>query len=177
MDDDRMDHHGIDDNAMSARLAEIENRLQRVEDHAAIVRLIATYGPAADSVSGDDVADLWAEGGTYELQGWFFTSDAMHQTVQSELHGRYVAAGSAHVMSLPKITVDGDTAVVLNYSTVLMHEVDRWIVDRAAANRWDLERTPDGWRVRRRVNRLLDGSPDARALLRGDVPPPPGSPS
>jgi hypothetical protein len=163
----------VDDDRLIARLADLEGRLQRVEDHEAIVRLIASYGPAADSVSGSDVAALWTEGGTYELQGWSFTSDTMHQTVESELHGRYVQAGSAHVMSLPKITLEGDTAVALNYSTVFVHEGDRWIVDRAAANRWDLERTTDGWKVRRRVNRLLDGSPDARDLLAGEVPPAP----
>jgi hypothetical protein len=163
----------VDQESLLTRLAELENRLRRVEDHTEIQHVIASYGPAADSVSGDEVAALWANGGTYELQGWFFTSETMHETVESELHHRYVAAGSAHVMTLPMITVDGDRAVVLNYSTVFVHDGERWVADRVAANRWDLERTSVGWRVRRRVNRLLDGNPDARALLAGEVPPPP----
>ncbi len=147
---------------LTARLEQLEARLRVVEDLAAINQVVASYGPAADSCDGDAVRALWAEGGTYELQGWFYTSDTMAETVTSDLHHRYVAAGSAHVMSAPKITLDGDRAVAVNHSRVFVHEGDRWIVDRAAANRWDLERTEEGWKVRRRVNRLLDGSAEAR---------------
>jgi hypothetical protein len=157
---------------LEAHVERLERRLLAVEDIAEINRLIASYGPAADSCDGEAVRALWAEGGTYELQGWFYTSDTMDQTVTSDLHHRYVAAGSAHVMSAPVITLDGDRAVAINYSRVFVHEGDRWIVDRAAANRWDLERTADGWRVRRRVNRLLDGSAEARSILAGEAPPP-----
>src|SRR4051794_32027989 len=107
---------GDDDTAR--RLAALEARIRQLEDEAAIVRLIASYGPAADSCSGEAVAALWADGGTYELQGWGYTSDTMHRVVESELHLRYVAAGSAHVMTLPRVTLDGDRAVALNYSTI-----------------------------------------------------------
>ncbi|HEY2333276.1 MAG TPA: nuclear transport factor 2 family protein [Acidimicrobiales bacterium] len=156
---------------LAARLEQLEARLRVVEDLAAINQVVASYGPAADSCDGDAVRALWAEGGTYELQGWFYTSDTMAETVTSDLHHRYVAAGSAHVMSAPKITLDGNRAVAVNHSRVFVHEGDRWIVDRAAANRWDLERTPAGWKVRRRVNRLLDGNAEARSLLAGEEPP------
>jgi hypothetical protein len=37
---------------------------------------------------------------------------------------------------------------------------------RVAANRWELLRTPAGWRVTARTNRLLDGTEEARDLLR-----------
>jgi hypothetical protein len=161
------------DEHLIARLDALEARLRAVEDEAEICRVIASYGPAVDSNDGAAVAALWADGGTYELEGWTFTSDTMHLTVESDLHVRYVAAGSAHVMSLPKITLDGDRAVAINYSRVFIHEGERWVVDRTAANRWDMERTPAGWKVRRRVNRLTNGSAAARDLLAGHVPPPP----
>lgn len=160
------------DDALEARLDALEARLRAVEDEAAICRVIASYGPAVDSNDGAAVQALWADGGTYELEGWTFTSETMDQTVQSDLHASYVAAGSAHVMSMPKITLDGDAAVAINYSRVFMHEDGRWVVDRAAANRWDMERTVQGWKVRRRVNRLVNGSATARALLAGEEPPP-----
>jgi hypothetical protein len=40
-------------------------------------------------------------------------------------------------------------------------------IHRVAANRWELVRTPDGWKVKRRTLRPLDGSPAARDILRG----------
>ena len=41
----------MDPKALVTRLAEIEARLLRVEDHNEILHVIASYGPAADSVS------------------------------------------------------------------------------------------------------------------------------
>jgi hypothetical protein len=38
-------------------------------------------------------------------------------------------------------------------------------IHRAGCNRWDLVRTGDGWKVKRRMLRPLDGSDDARELL------------
>jgi hypothetical protein len=39
-------------------------------------------------------------------------------------------------------------------------------IHRVGANRWELRRGEDGWKVTRRTLRPLDGSDDARALLR-----------
>jgi hypothetical protein len=161
-----------DSNDFAVRFAALEARVQRLEDESQIRRLIASYGPAVDSCTAEAVVDLWADGGTYELQHGGYTSETIHRIVESDLHLKYVAAGSAHVMTTPRITIQGDTAVVLNYSTVFVHASNGWVVDRAAANRWDLERTERGWKVRRRVNRLVDGSAAARDLLAGEDPPP-----
>lgn len=161
----------MSDKILTERIDLLERRIREVEDHIAIFRLLASYGPAVDSMSGEAVKEMWADGGTYELEGYHFTRDIMHETIETDLHARYVAAGSAHVMSMPQITLDGDRAVAINYSRVFIREGDRWIVDRTAANRWDLERTDAGWKVRRRVNRLANGSAAARALLAGEVPP------
>jgi hypothetical protein len=40
---------------------------------------------------------------------------------------------------------------------VFRHSGKGWEAVRVAANRWRLVRTPDGWRVARRDNALLDG--------------------
>jgi hypothetical protein len=157
---------------LEARVADLEARLRAAEDRAEILEVIARYGPAVDSVNGEAVRALFADDGTYELEGWSFTHETMDQTVETDLHVRYVAAGSAHIMSFPRITIDGDRAVALNYSCVFIAEGDRFVVDRTAANRWDFTRTPDGWKVRRRVNRLTKGTVAARALLAGEEPPP-----
>jgi hypothetical protein len=68
-------------------------------------------------------------------------------------------------MSLPNIQLDGDRAVAINYSQVFIAEGDHWIVDRCAANRWECVRTDDGWKVSRRINRLLNGSAASTQLL------------
>ncbi len=156
------------------RLGRLERRVAELEDELAIARLIAGYGPLADSSQGDAVRDMWIEeGGTYELQGYHFTSADMAATVTSDLHRRFVSRGSAHTLGPARVWLDGDTAVAVNYSVVFVHDDGRWVAERVAANRWDLARTADGWRVRRRVNRLLDGGPEAIAILAGHEPPDP----
>lgn len=42
-------------------------------------------------------------------------------------------------------------------------------IHRVGANRWELKRTTDGWKVTRRTLRPLDGSEGARELLRQAV--------
>jgi hypothetical protein len=157
----------VDTPDLAERIRALEARLQQLEDHAAIVRLISAYGPAADRSDGAAIQQLFSEDGTYELEGWSFDHQTMGQTVRTDLHTRYVLAGSAHVMSLPDVRLMGDRAVAINYSQVFVSEGDHWVVDRCAANRWELVRTTEGWRISRRVNRLLNGS-DASVQLLGD---------
>lgn len=80
------------------------------------------------------------------------------------------------------MTLNGDSAVAVSYLQVLVPnraaapvEVpghgssSGYRIHRLGANRWDLTRTVDGWKVTRRAYRMLDGTEDARALLRGAV--------
>lgn len=89
--------------------------------------------------------------------------------VDKEPHRTYVANGCAHVVSLPQVTIDGDDAVARNHSRVYLHDGDHWRVERASANRWELKRSTTGWKVVRRINKLLDGNPEAQALLAPDA--------
>lgn len=43
---------------------------------------------------------------------------------------------------------------------------DQLAILRLAINRWTLLRTPAGWRIRERTNRVLDGSPASHAIMR-----------
>jgi ketosteroid isomerase-like protein len=159
---------------MEQRIAALEARLARLEDEAAILRLIAAYGPAVDSCDAAAVAALWAEDGSYDfggapLQG----SAAVGALVDLDSHRGYVAAGAGHVLSLPRVTIDGDRAVAVNYSQVLVRDrAGGWRCERLSANRWDLGRGPAGWQVVARVNRLLDGAEAPRALLAAAAAPP-----
>jgi hypothetical protein len=147
--------------------ASLETRLRRVEDQLAIYQVVATYGPAVDSLSGGAVADLWQTDGIYDPGGLapFTGAREVGDLVDQEPHQSYVAAGCGHVLSLPHVTIDGDRAVATNHSRVYRREGDRWQVVRLSANRWELVREGPGWKVARRTNRLLDGSSQSRELL------------
>jgi len=44
-------------------------------------------------------------------------------------------------------------------------------VHRVGANRWELERTAQGWKIKRRTLRPLDGTEPARTILRRALEP------
>jgi ketosteroid isomerase-like protein len=69
------------------------------------------------------------------------------------------------VLSVPVVDLDGDHATAVNHSRVYVHRDGEWRLARVSANRWTLRRDDGRWRVELRTNRLLDGDPDARALL------------
>lgn len=68
-------------------------------------------------------------------------------------------------MGPPHITVEGDGAVAVCHSLMVVHEAGRYVVRRATANHWRLRRMPSGWEVATRTNRILDGRAESPALL------------
>jgi SnoaL-like domain len=69
------------------RLAVLEQRLRRAEDELAIARLMASYGPLADTGDADAVAALSAEDGEYDVDGWHMRSRAdIAEMVRSPAH-------------------------------------------------------------------------------------------
>jgi uncharacterized protein (TIGR02246 family) len=147
-------------------------RLRRLEDREAIRDLIARYGPLADAGEAQALAALWCEDGEYDVGGFGVARGraAIAALIDADFHRSLMTEGCAHILSPPAIDLDGDRAIAVNHSLVLRRQADNWTVWRAAANRWELARTSEGWRVERRVNRPLDGKPDARALFAGDQP-------
>ena len=132
-------------------------------DVVAVMQVIAAYGPAVDCGDGDAAAALFTEDGWYDVAGRRYEGrSAIAAMVHGRAHQGLLAQGVAHVMGLPRVQVDGDRAVAVNH-TVVLRAGEVW---RTAANRWELVRTPAGWQVASRTNRLLDGSPEARDLLR-----------
>ena len=144
---------------------QLERRLRALEDRAAIAELIARYGPAADSGDAAAVAALWEDGGTYQFDDTVLDTDGIRGLVTIPTHVEYLRRGCAHILSAPRIEIDGDTAIAVTHSVVMLREGERWVGERVSANRWELHRTAQGWRVRSRRNRLLDGAAAARELL------------
>lgn len=150
---------------MISALRLAERRLRKLEDQAEILRIVASFGPCADSLDGDGLAALWSEDGVYDFGGVPLRGEKMlRDLVDLPSHRAFVETGCAHVLSLPRIDVDGDRAVAVNYSRVYVRAGDGWEIARVSANRWDLVRCEHGWRVESRRTRLVD-EPEAWRLL------------
>jgi hypothetical protein len=155
------------------RLAGLEAKVQRLEDERDIQRLIASYGPCVDAADAFGAAELWAEDGSYDVEGWRMTSrDDIRAMVDSDGHRELVAGGCCHFLGSAVVTVDGDEAVALCESLVL-RAADAtptgYLVWRAAANHFHLQRFAGGWRIAARTTRLLNGNPAAHRLLTAGV--------
>jgi hypothetical protein len=159
---------------LEATVRALERRVADLEDQLAIHKVLAFYGPAVDSGSGEDAAALWTEDGEYDAQVGSWTGrEAIAGMVFGASHQGLIQAGAAHVLGgVPYVTVTGDRAVATAYWHLHRRVDDHFEVWRVTATRWELVRRPDGWKVTRRVNRLLDGGDEARALLRQGITEP-----
>lgn len=145
----------------------LEARLQALEDREAIRSLIAAYGPLADAGESGALAALWREDGTYGVGGIGEARgrEEIAGLIDGPVHRTLMADGCAHLLGPVAVELDGDRAVARGHSVVFRHGAGGFAVHRVSANRWELVRTAEGWRVSRRDNALLDGNAAARALL------------
>ncbi|MGW8885419.1 nuclear transport factor 2 family protein [Streptomyces sp. NPDC055749] len=129
---------------------------------------MAAYGPLVDGGDADGVAALWAPDGVYDIDEIVLAGrEQIREMVRSPAHQGWIRRGCAHLVGPPHITVGGDEAVAVCHSLMVVHEEGRYVVRRATANHWRLRRTPSGWQVTTRTNRILDGRPESPALLAG----------
>ena len=167
-------------------MTDIETRLRALEDQIAIYQLLSSYGPLVDSGDAEATAALWTEDGVYDWGGGPKPADGtavpkegnagaaysraeVAAMVAGKNHQGLIAAGAGHVIGLPHVVVDGDTAVATGYARLYGWNGEHFVVLRVSANRWELVRTPEGWRVANRTNRPLNGTDEPRALLRRGV--------
>ncbi|MGB7036327.1 MAG: nuclear transport factor 2 family protein [Xanthobacteraceae bacterium] len=161
----------------------LEQRIRAVEDRLEIYNLIAGHPPSADTGTAAYAEAVYSEDGVFD-RGPGLTSangnTVIGAMLQSPAHQAAIAGGLAHFTGLPHVAVDGDTAVVISYLQILTpnksgepvevpnHGASRgYHIHRVVTNRWDLVRTPSGWKIKRRTLRLVDGSEPSRDLLRG----------
>ena len=144
-------------------------RLRRLEDDRDIRQLIAAYGPAVDAGDPDAAARLWAIDGVYDVDGWRMESRAdVHAMISSEAHQKLVAKGCCHFLGPCVVTVTADSAVAVCESLVLVRDGPdngAYRVWRATAHHFALRRIDEQWQITTRTGRVLDGNPDAHALL------------
>jgi hypothetical protein len=159
----------------------VEERLQAVEDRLDILNLIAGHPPGADSGSGEYAGSYWVEDGVFDRGPPFGARAARDggRGLASPDFQEAIRQGICHFTGPPHIELDGDTAIATAYLQILApnptadeftlsaHGTSKGFrVHRLSCSRWDLVRTAEGWRVKRRTLRSMD-TPEARALLRG----------
>jgi len=164
----------------------IERRIRAIEDRLEIYNLIAGHPPSADTGNAPYAEAVFTPDAVFDRGPDLFGAvghKAMGANLQSAGHQAAIAGGLAHFTSLPHITINDDTAVVVSYLQILTpkkmgetvevpnHGGSRgYHIHRVVANRWELVRTPSGWKIRRRTLRLIDGSEPAREILRSVSP-------
>lgn len=159
----------------------LEDRLRAVEDKLAIFHLIASHPPAADTGTDRYYREAFVADGEMDLGGGKGArgNDTIGALVKTPEHQAAIAGGLCHFAGLPRVEIDGDSAVAISYLQIitpdrqaLPREVSGhgsttgFRIHRVGANRWELKRGKDGWKVVRRTLRPLDGTGDAQALLR-----------
>jgi ketosteroid isomerase-like protein len=156
----------VDDARAQDRLAALEERVRLLEDQLAIERLINGWGPAVDTGNSGAAASLFTEDCILESDlSYLVTPAAIAAMVLGEGHQSLIRDGSAHIPASPIVNVEGDRATAIGYTRVYRHTPEGYEVWRVSANHWEFQRTPDGWRVSRRTNQVIDGSPKANELL------------
>jgi SnoaL-like domain len=165
----------------------LEERLRLIEDRLEIYNLIASHLPSADTAAGNYTASVWTEDGVFD-RGAEFPRPTGRMAIaggsSNPEHHRAIEQGIAHFAGLPYVRVTGDTAFAISYLQILVpdrvgpqfdvpnHGSSRGFhIHRVSANRWEFVRTEEGWKIKRRTLRPLDGSEPAREILRGALEP------
>ena len=165
----------------------LEDRVRAVEDRLAIFHLIASHPPAADTGTDRYYREAFVAEGEMDLGGGKGArgNDSIGALVKTPEHQAAIAGGLCHFAGLPRVEIDGDSAVAVSYLQIITPDrqaaprevsghgtTTGFRIHRVGANRWELKRGKDGgWKVVRRTLRPLDGSDDARSLLRTAIAP------
>ena len=148
----------------------VEARLTAIEDEIAIIRLIASYGPLVDTGFTEPAAKLFREDGVYDIDlGRIDGAQAFSEMLSGDLHQKCVSNGIAHAMGLPWVRLAGERATAINVTQIYLREGDGFKAWRIAQNVWKLEKSPSGWAVVHRTNRLIGGGEEAVELLRSSL--------
>ena len=165
--------------AAAKKSRNLEQRLQAIEDRLEIINLIAGHPPGADSASRDYAASYWIDDGIIDMGDGPKNYRAMMAILESPDFKAAQAQGICHFAGLPHIELNGDKAVATSYLQILAADPDGkpfalsahgtskgYRVLRLSANRWELVRTRQGWRIKNRTWRSME-NPASRELLRG----------
>ena len=136
-----------------ARIAELEGRLQLVEDDRAIRELFARYGFNADMGRSEAFVSLYTEDGGIDIsidRRWEGHAGLMEFITSA----RGAVGRSMHALGNNLVThINSNNAVAEGYSIILMREEDGVHVFSCSANRWTLEKIDGVWYIKERFIR------------------------
>ena len=156
-----------EDVSTDEEVAALDRRIRELEDKLAVLQVVAGYGPSMDGGAAREAGLLWTE------DSWYDTDSSPAAAVPHGRAGIERAAertqedpvGLAHISHMPLIKIDGDRATVVNHSNTFERSGEEFRIGRVSSNRWELVRVDGAWQIERRVNRLLDGSKEARDVF------------
>ena len=153
-------------------LADLERRLRKLEDERDIARIVASYGPLVDAGDADRAAGLWTVEGTYDVGDWFMNGRyEVAAMVRSDAHQGLISRGCCHFFGPPVVTVNGDEAVAVCESTLLVRrDSGGYAVARAGVHLLRLRREAEGWRIVSRTARQLDGTRAGSDIIAAGLP-------
>lgn len=146
----------------------IEDRLRALEDRQAIYQVICGYGYAVDGLNAEAVGSFYVDEGIYAVGdiGEMKGRETIEAITREPGHLGYVAAGCAHISTLPYVVIDGDRAVATCHTMVNMHGENGFFIGRLSASRIQLARQAGGgWKIVHRQNYMLNGDPAGSKLL------------
>ena len=146
----------------------LEDRLRAVEDTLAIYHLIASHPPAADTGTDRYYRDAFTTDGEIDLGGskGATGNEAIAAIVKTPEHQAAIASGLCHFAGLPRVEINGDTAVATSYLQIITPDRQAppreisghgtstgFRIHRVGANRWELMRVKDSWKCGVRCDR------------------------
>jgi uncharacterized protein (TIGR02246 family) len=151
---------------LEARVTELAERVQRLEDELAIHRLLVSYGLGVDAGDPDRGAAVFTEDGVYDADvGRMEGREAVRAMVRGPRHQEMVGS-CAHQIGPAVVTFEAPgRASATGYSRVYLATRAGTHVYRVSLNRWELEKRDGAWLVARRTTRIL-GHPEALAVIR-----------
>ena len=161
----------------------IEERLRAIEDRLEILDLLAGSALSSDVASETYWQSMFAHNAVMDRGGdqGLESRDQIMDIVRSPSQAGAIESGMAHAAALPHIRIEGDRAVATGYLQVLVLDPNSPEVNlpgkgsrkalvsyHLTVNRWEFERTEEGWQVARRVIRPI-ATEEARQLLRRGI--------
>ena len=153
---------------LTRSVAELLERVRRLEDELEINRVLTRYGVAVDLGDADATAALYTDDTVIDLGTAtpITGTDGARSLVLSERH-QAILGRCAHTMGPFVVQVEGDTAIATGYVRVYISDPDMknprlW---RLGYTKLTLRRAGSTWRIATRLSRSV-GADDGAELLR-----------